>query len=99
MPRVIDLNKGRKRRINEIRWKPIEIVSALLLLLTVTICTALFVPATVAAKVNCGGLTLRPDGAWADPFSCTATGFTPRVDEVTVSVAALPPAPFGVKIT
>jgi hypothetical protein len=37
VPRVIDLNKGRKRRINEIRWKPIEIVSALLLLLTVSI--------------------------------------------------------------
>jgi hypothetical protein len=37
LPRLIDLNKGSKRRINQIRWKPIEVISALLILLTVSI--------------------------------------------------------------
>jgi hypothetical protein len=37
LPRLIDLNKGSKRRINQIRWKPIEVITALLILLTVSI--------------------------------------------------------------
>jgi len=37
MPRLIDLNRGRKRRINQIRWKPIEVITALLILLSVSI--------------------------------------------------------------
>ena len=70
-----------------------------LVLLTVTVCAALDCPTLVTAKVNCGGLTFKPDQTCPAPFSGTVAGATPRVEEETVSVAALPPAAAGVKIT
>jgi hypothetical protein len=37
MPRVIDLNRGSKKRIDQIRWKPLEVISVVLLFLVVSI--------------------------------------------------------------
>ena len=72
---------------------------ALLVLVTVTVCAALVWPTAVTAKVSCAGLTFSPDQTCPVPFSATVTGATPEVEEVTVSVAALPPVAAGEKIT
>lgn len=52
----------------------------------------------MTAKLICAGLTFKPETACPVPLKTTVAAFTPRVDEVTVSVAVLPPAEAGVKI-
>lgn len=68
-------------------------------MLTTTVCAWLGEPRTAAAKVNCVGLTLRPETTWPEPLSETETGVTLMVAEVMIKVAELPPTPVGEKVT
>jgi len=76
-----------------------EAAATLAVLLTVTVCDALDWPGATAGKVNWAGFTCRPDATCPVPFSGTGTTATPRVEDETTSVAALPPPTAGVKMT
>jgi hypothetical protein len=76
-----------------------EEAAMLAVLLTVTVCAALDWPGTTAGKVNWAGLTCRPDATCPVPLSGTLTTATPRVEDDTTKVAALPPPAAGVNIT
>lgn len=71
----------------------------LLVLLIVAVCAALVWPRADSVNVICAGLTFNPDAASPAPLNATVTAFTPRVEEVTVRVAAFAPVAAGVKIT
>jgi hypothetical protein len=64
-----------------------------------TVCAALDCPMLTTPKLNCAGLTFRPDWICPVPFSGTVTWVTPADEEETTSEAALPPVVSGVKIT
>jgi hypothetical protein len=66
---------------------------------TVTVCAALDCPGLTTGKVNSCGLTVSPVVVVPVPLSETFTGATPSIEDATTSVAALPPAVDGVKIT
>ena len=87
----IRANPGVTERVN---WP----AGTALLLLTVTVCTALDDATTVAENINCAGATLSPFGASPAPLSGTVTGVTPAVAEEMISAAEFSPAVAGVKI-
>jgi hypothetical protein len=66
-------------------------------LVMVTVCGALGWPGLCGAKVSCGGLTLSPVVTCPEPLNCALTAVV--LAEEIVSVAALPPAANGVKMT
>jgi hypothetical protein len=76
-----------------------EEAAKLAVLLTATVCTALDWPGATAGKVNWAGFTSRPDATCPVPLSGTLTTVTPRVEDETTNVAALPPPTAGVKTT
>lgn len=87
----VRLNCGVTESTSELAATPAELVM-------VTVCGALDWPGFTGGKVSCDGLTPISD-ACTVPVSGTLAAVTPRVDEEMVSVAALPPAAAGVKIT
>jgi hypothetical protein len=66
----------------------------LLVLLIVAVCAALAWLSVASVNAICAGLTFNPE-----PLNATVTAFTPSVEDVTASAAALAPAAAGVKIT